>query len=139
VLRSLIKILNGYSLKPEDVMAVAGIDSGTLRTRLSRDDVRGSVVAKTGTLVSLDNGVSTLVGIAYTKARGPLLFAVFNSAGSVNAYRRLQDEFIEHVIEEEGGPVPVPRAEDALVNGPRNTIVQVLYKSGNQSPENSSD
>jgi len=139
VLRALIKMLNSYSLKPEDVMAVAGIDSGTLRTRLSRDDLRGSVVAKTGTLVSLDNGVSTLVGIAYTKARGPLLFAVFNSAGSVNAYRRLQDEFIEHVIAEEGGPVPVPRAEDALVNGSRNTIVQVLYKNRNQSPESSSD
>jgi D-alanyl-D-alanine carboxypeptidase/D-alanyl-D-alanine-endopeptidase (penicillin-binding protein 4) len=139
VLRALIKVLNGYSLKPEDVMPVAGIDSGTLRARLSRDDVRGSVIAKTGTLVSLDNGVSTLVGIAYTKAGGPLLFAVFNSAGNVNAYRRLQDEFIEHVIAEEGGPVPVPRAEDALVDSARNTITQVLYKNGNQPPESSSD
>jgi hypothetical protein len=120
-------------------MPVAGIDSGTLRARLSRDDVRGSVIAKTGTLVSLDNGVSTLVGIAYTKAGGPLLFAVFNSAGNVNAYRRLQDEFIEHVIAEEGGPVPVPRAEDALVDSARNTITQVLYKNGNQPPESSSD
>jgi serine-type D-Ala-D-Ala carboxypeptidase/endopeptidase (penicillin-binding protein 4) len=139
VLRSLIKVLGGYSLKPEDVMPVAGIDSGTLRARLSRDDVRGSVVAKTGTLVSLDNGVSTLVGIANTKSRGPLLFAVFNSAGSVNAYRRLQDEFIEKVIAEEGGSVPVPRVEDALGDGTRNTILQVLYKNGNQTAANSTD
>jgi serine-type D-Ala-D-Ala carboxypeptidase/endopeptidase (penicillin-binding protein 4) len=139
VLRSLVKILDAYSLKPEDVMPVAGVDSGTLRGRLSRDEVRGSIVAKTGTLVSLDNGVSTLVGIAYTKARGPLLFAVFNSAGSVNAYRRLQDEFIEHLVAEEGGPVPVTRAGDALVDNTRNTIVQVIYKNGNQTPEGSSD
>jgi D-alanyl-D-alanine carboxypeptidase/D-alanyl-D-alanine-endopeptidase (penicillin-binding protein 4) len=139
VLRALIKVLEGYSLKPEDVMAVAGIDSGTLRARLSRDDVRGSVIAKTGTLVSLDNGVSTLVGIAYTKAHGPLLFAVFNSAGNVNAYRRLQDEFIENMIAEEGGPGLVLRSEDALADTTRYTIVQVLYKNSNRPGENSSD
>jgi D-alanyl-D-alanine carboxypeptidase len=139
VLRALITVLSGYSLKPEDVMPVAGIDTGTLRGRLSRDDVRGSVIAKTGTLVSLDNGVSTLVGIAYTKSRGPLLFAVFNSAGNVNAYRRLQDEFIEDMIIEEGGPAPVQRVEDALADTTRNTIVQVLYKKANQSTEDSSD
>jgi D-alanyl-D-alanine carboxypeptidase/D-alanyl-D-alanine-endopeptidase (penicillin-binding protein 4) len=139
VLRALIKVLNGYSLKPEDVMPIAGIDSGTLRARMGRDDVRGSVIAKTGTLVSLENGVSTLVGIAYTKARGPLLFAVFNSAGNVNFYRRLQDEFINDLIAEEGGPVPVHRIEDALADNTRNTIVQVLYKNANQSAEGPSD
>jgi hypothetical protein len=67
------------------------------------------------------------------------LFAVFNSAGSVNAYRRLQDGFIEDVIAEEGGPAPVPRAEDALADYTRQTIVQVLYKPSNQPRENSSD
>jgi D-alanyl-D-alanine carboxypeptidase/D-alanyl-D-alanine-endopeptidase (penicillin-binding protein 4) len=139
VLRALIKVLSGYSLKPEDVMPIAGIDSGTLRVRFSRDDVRGAVVAKTGTLVSLEKGVSTLVGIAYTKSRGPLLFAVFNSAGDVNAYRRLQDQFIEDVIAEEGGPTPVHRTEDALADYTRRTIVQVLYKPSNQAGENSSD
>lgn len=139
VLRALIKMLSGYSLKPQDVMAVAGIDSGTLRARLSREDVRGSIIAKTGTLVSFENGVSTLVGIAYTKANGPLLFAVFNSAGNVNAYRRLQDEFIEDVVAEEGGPAPALRSEDALADNTRHTIVQVIYKNARQSPESSSN
>lgn len=128
VLRALESVLAAHSLKLEDVMAVAGIDSGTLRTRLSGDDVRGAVVAKTGTLVSIDNGVSTLVGIAYTRTRGPLLFAVFNSGGSVHKYRRLQDQFIERLISEEGGPVKATRAEDALADMTRQTIVQVLYK-----------
>jgi D-alanyl-D-alanine carboxypeptidase len=138
-LRALLEILSKYSLKPEDVMPVAGIDSGTLRARFDGEDVRGSVIAKTGTLVSLEKGVSTLVGIAYTKTRGPLLFAVFNSDGGVHSYRRLQDEFIERLIAEEGGPVRVPRAEDALADETRHSIVQVLYKSGGQSAGNSAE
>src|SRR5437867_10973613 len=100
-------------------MAVAGIDSGTLHGRLLHDDVRGSVIAKTGTLVSIDNGVSTLVGIAYTKSHGPLLFAVFNSGGNVSAYRRLQDQFIERLIAEEGGAQAAGRSEDALADASR--------------------
>ena len=56
VLRALLAVLSNYSLKAEDVMPIAGIDSGTLRVRLGREDIRGAVVAKTGTLVSMDNG-----------------------------------------------------------------------------------
>jgi D-alanyl-D-alanine carboxypeptidase len=116
-------------------MPVAGVDSGTLRTRLDREDVRGSVIAKTGTLVSIDNGVSTLVGIAYTRAHGPLLFAVFNSGGNVHAYRRLQDQFIERLIADEGGALSARRNEDALAGDTRNTIVQVFPRAGNQPAE----
>jgi len=139
MLRALLSILANYSLKAEDVMPVAGIDTGTLRGRFESDNVRGSVIAKTGTLVSLDNGVSTLVGIAYTKAQGPLLFAVFNSAGGVKSYRRLQDEFIEHLITEEGGPSPVSRVEDALADTTRHSIVQVMYKGDARAAANNAD
>ena len=135
VLRRLIEVLADHSLRPEDVMAVAGIDSGTLQRRLVRDDVRGSVIAKTGTLVSIDNGVSTLVGIAYTRAHGPVLFAVFNSGGNVKAYRRLQDQFIEQVIAEEGGALPALRNEDALADTTRHSIIQVLYGAATQPGE----
>ncbi|HSE37266.1 MAG TPA: D-alanyl-D-alanine carboxypeptidase, partial [Blastocatellia bacterium] len=135
VLRTLLEVLAAHSLKPEDVMAVAGVDSGTLRTRLGREDVRGAVIAKTGTLVSIDNGVSTLVGIAYTRTHGPLLFAVFNSGGNVNAYRRLQDQFIERLIADEGGALSARRNEDALAGDTRNTIVQVFGRAGNQPAE----
>jgi serine-type D-Ala-D-Ala carboxypeptidase/endopeptidase (penicillin-binding protein 4) len=138
IVRALIKVLASHSLKPEEVMAVAGVDSGTLRTRLGADDVRASVVAKTGTLVSIDNGVSTLVGVAYTK-EGPLLFAVFNSGGNVNAYRKLQDRFIERVIAEEGGALSANRTEDGLADTARHSIVQVLYRPGAQSSETAAD
>jgi len=86
VLRALIKVLADHSLKPEDVMPVAGVDSGTLRSRLGGEDVRGAVVAKTGSLVSIDKGVSTLVGIAYTRASGPLRKAwplLYQSASAI--------------------------------------------------------
>lgn len=139
VLRALIEVLSDHSLKPQDVMAVAGIDSGTLQRRLARDEVRGSVIAKTGTLVSIDNGVSTLVGIAYTRAHGPVLFAVFNSGGNVKAYRRLQDQFIEQVIAEEGGALPAVRNEDALADTTRHSIIQVLYGAGTQPAESATE
>lgn len=127
VLRALMSVLAKHSLKLEEVMPVAGVDSGTLRTRLGGGDIRGAVVAKTGTLVSIDNGVSTLVGVAYTRTRGPLLFAVFNSGGGVHQYRRLQDHFVERFIAGEGGPAKAARDEDALADLTRQSIVQVLY------------
>lgn len=139
VLRALMLVLERYSLKPEDIMPVAGIDSGTLRARLSSEQFRGSVIAKTGTLVSLEKGVSTLVGIAYTKADGPVLFAIFNSDGNVNQYRRLQDKFVEQILIEEGGPTPVGRSEDALAEKEPGAINQVLYKNRPAKTEEPAD
>jgi D-alanyl-D-alanine carboxypeptidase/D-alanyl-D-alanine-endopeptidase (penicillin-binding protein 4) len=129
VLRALIATLDRYSLNPEDIMPVAGVDSGTLRSRFAADGVRGAIVAKTGTLVSLDGGVSTLVGIAHTKAGGTLLFAIFDSDGSVRGYRRLQDTFLEEVIAEEGGGVPVSRLLDGLADFSSDSIVQIQYRT----------
>jgi D-alanyl-D-alanine carboxypeptidase/D-alanyl-D-alanine-endopeptidase (penicillin-binding protein 4) len=139
VLRGLLAALANYSLKAEDVMPVAGIDSGTLRVRLAGEEIRGAVIAKTGTLVSMDKGVSTLVGIVNTKEQGPLLFAIFNSAGDVNTYRRLQDQFVEKLIAEEGGPVRASRSEDALADETRDSIIQVLYKKQSPSTESAAD
>lgn len=122
MLRRLISVLSDCSLKPEDVMAVAGIDSGTLGSRLGSDGIRGSVIAKTGTLISIDNGVSTLVGIAHTRAQGPLLFAIFDSGGGVKGYRRSQDEFLTELITEKGGGVQCSRTEDALAVNERDSF-----------------
>src|SRR5262249_8817049 len=93
VLRGLISELAANSLEPEAVMPVAGVDSGTLRSRFIEDGIRGSVIAKTGTLVSIDNGVSTLVGLARTRSSGTLLFAIFDSDGGVKGQRRVADPF----------------------------------------------
>jgi serine-type D-Ala-D-Ala carboxypeptidase/endopeptidase (penicillin-binding protein 4) len=129
ILRALIATLDKYSLKPEDVMPVAGVDSGTLLGRFTSDEVKGAVIAKTGTLFSTDRGVSTLVGLAFTKAHGTLLFAVFNSDGRVRAYRHLQDDFMEQVIHDFGGASRVTRNQDALLDRPSGSIIQSLYQN----------
>jgi D-alanyl-D-alanine carboxypeptidase/D-alanyl-D-alanine-endopeptidase (penicillin-binding protein 4) len=129
ILRTLIATLDKYSLKPEDIMAVAGVDSGTLMGRFTSDEIKGAVIAKTGTLFSTDRGVSTLVGLAFTRGRGTLLFAVFNSDGRVHAYRHLQDDFIEQVVTEAGGASRAARHEDALGDRPSGSIIQSLYKN----------
>jgi len=126
VLRGLIAVLEKYSLKPEDIMPVAGVDSGTLRSRLGGDDIRGSVVAKTGTLGSTDRGVSTLVGIAHTRTDGIVLFAILDTGGGVHGYRRLQDKFVEAFLAEEGGGAPACRLTDALADNIHDSIVQVF-------------
>lgn len=103
MLRHLIGWLNLHNMLPEDVMPVAGVDPGTLHARLTAEDYRGAVVAKTGTLPGTDGGVSTLAGIMYTRDRGPVLFAIFNTRGPVHIYRRMQDNLLKELIAECGG------------------------------------
>jgi D-alanyl-D-alanine carboxypeptidase len=103
LLRELVKWLGVHNMAPEDVMPVAGVDAGTLHARLTEMDYRGTVVAKTGTLPGTDGGVSTLAGIMYTRDRGPIIFAIFNTRGPVSTYRRMQDSLLKDLIAECGG------------------------------------
>jgi D-alanyl-D-alanine carboxypeptidase/D-alanyl-D-alanine-endopeptidase (penicillin-binding protein 4) len=102
LLRHLVLWLNFNNLLPQDVLPVAGMD-GTLRNRFTTVDYRGSVIGKTGTLPVTDGGVSTLAGFVYTRDRGVLLFAIFNTKGNVNTFRRLQDSLLKDLIAESGG------------------------------------
>jgi D-alanyl-D-alanine carboxypeptidase len=106
LLQVMMRWLAQRNMEPDDIMPVAGIDKGTLQSRFKSADYRGAVVGKTGTLPGTDGGVSTLAGILYTKDRGPILFAIFNTRGSVKTYRQLQDRLIEDLIDESGGPQP---------------------------------
>ncbi len=111
LLRELIFWLNLSNLQPQDIMPVAGIDPGTLHGRFASEEYRGAIVAKTGTLPGTDGGVSTLAGVVYTRDRGTVLFAIFNSRGSVSTYRKLQDRFLKDFISECGG---VPEVNASL-------------------------
>src|SRR5712671_840671 len=106
LLQIMVQWLSEHDMEPDDIMPVAGIDAGTLQSRFRTLDYRGAVVGKTGTLPGTDGGVSTLAGILYTRGRGPILFAIFNSMGSVTVYRQLQDSLLKELIEESGGPQP---------------------------------
>jgi len=103
MMRTLYFWLNDHQMKLQDIMPVAGLDEGTLYGRFRDPDFRGGVLGKTGTNASKDGGVSALAGLAYTRDHGPVLYAILNSRGSVNAYRRWQDKFLKALIEESGG------------------------------------
>jgi len=98
--REFVFWLNLNNLQPQDLLPVAGVDAGTLARRFAGEEFRGAVIGKTGTLPGTDGGVSTLAGIAYTRNRGPVIFAVFNTQGSVATYRKLQDDFLKSFIVE---------------------------------------
>jgi D-alanyl-D-alanine carboxypeptidase/D-alanyl-D-alanine-endopeptidase (penicillin-binding protein 4) len=109
--REFVFWLNLNNMQPQDVLPIAGVDAGTLQRRFTSEAFRGGIIGKTGTLPVFDGGVSTLAGIVYTRAYGPVLFAIFNTKGSVAAYRRLQDDFLKGFIVESGG---IPDASASL-------------------------
>lgn len=105
-LRGLRDELKKYSLKLSDILPVAGIDPGTLEDRYTDATERGSVVAKTGTLVHTDGGASALVGQMNTKSGRVVLFVIFNQRGNVNSFRGNQDAIVVAIQGAFGGPAP---------------------------------
>ena len=108
--RELVFWLNVKNLQPQDVLPVAGVDAGTLspdhRRRIPRSDHRQNWNP------SRNRGRSQHTGlIAYTRDHGPVLFAIFNTKGPVNLYRRLQDDLMKGFIVESGG---IPDASVSL-------------------------
>lgn len=114
ILHKMINLLGTHQLRIEDIMPVAGVDSGTLLTRLRQPGVVGSVVAKTGTLNNTDRGVSTLQGVIYTEKYGPLLFAIFNMGGGVHYFRRQQDRFLMEAMAELETTLQAVRTDNIL-------------------------
>jgi D-alanyl-D-alanine carboxypeptidase len=111
--RAMMQILRGVrdelkknNLKLSDILPVAGIDPGTLEDRYTETAARGSVVAKTGTLVRTDGGASSLVGQMNTKSGRVVLFVIFNQRGNVNLFRSNQDAIVTAIQGAYGGPAP---------------------------------
>ena len=106
IFRALRDELARYKLTPADILPVAGIDPGTLEKRYTDFQARGSVIAKTGTLIRTDGGVSTLVGQMRTRSGETLLFVIFNQRGSVWRFRESQDALVAQFQNARGGPAP---------------------------------
>jgi D-alanyl-D-alanine carboxypeptidase len=106
ILRGLRDELKRNNLKLSDILPVAGIDPGTLADRYTDTLERGSVVAKTGTLVRTDGGASSLVGQMNTKSGRVVLFVIFNQRGNVNLFRSNQDAIVTAIQTAYGGPAP---------------------------------
>ena len=106
IFRALREELAANKLQPSDIMPVAGIDPGTLEKRYTEFQSRGSVVAKTGTLIRTDGGVSALVGQMRARNGETLLFVIFNQRGNVWRFRESQDALIAQIQNSRGGPAP---------------------------------
>lgn len=104
IFRALREELRKNKLSTTDIMPVAGIDPGTLQDRFTGSAWRGSVIAKTGTLIRTDGGVSSLVGQMKTAGGATLLFVIMNRQGSVLRFRLNQDHLVMQIQNSRGGP-----------------------------------
>lgn len=106
ILRALRDQLAQNKLSLSDILPVAGVDPGTLEERYTDPLERGSVVAKTGTLVRTDGGASSLVGQMKTKSGRIVLFVIMNQRGNVVRFRANQDGIVAAIQNSLGGPAP---------------------------------
>jgi D-alanyl-D-alanine carboxypeptidase/D-alanyl-D-alanine-endopeptidase (penicillin-binding protein 4) len=104
IYRGLRAELQKHGLSPSSIMPVAGIDPGTLEDRFNGLAWRGSVIAKTGTLMRTDGGASSLVGQMRAANGEVLLFVIMNQRGSVWRFRENQDYLVMLVQNTRGGP-----------------------------------
>lgn len=106
ILRALNEELQKHRLSLSAILPVAGIDPGTLEDRYTDPAARGSVVAKTGTLVRTDGGASSLVGEMKTRSGRVVLFVILNQRGNVLRFRQNQDQIVNSIQNTMGGPAP---------------------------------
>jgi serine-type D-Ala-D-Ala carboxypeptidase/endopeptidase (penicillin-binding protein 4) len=104
IFRALRDELAKHQLQTSDILPVAGIDPGTLKKRYTSYPSRGSVIAKTGTLIRTDGGASALVGQMQTARGETLLFVIFNQRGNVLRFRESQDALVTQLQSARGGP-----------------------------------
>lgn len=109
--RAMMKVMQAFQaelakhqLKLTDLLAVAGVDEGTLKRRLNAPGQAGSVTGKTGTLPETDNGVSSLSGEISTAHDGNYLFVIFHMHGDVHTFRARQNSFVTTFQRGHSGP-----------------------------------
>ncbi|MCK5739039.1 D-alanyl-D-alanine carboxypeptidase [bacterium] len=110
VLRELHQRCDNLHIDIAELLPVAGLDHSTLSHRFRNEAYRGCITGKTGTLCQTDNGVSTLSGFINTREYGMLVFTIFNSNGDVLTFKRWQDKFLRHIMDESGGAKPFRNA-----------------------------
>ena len=92
--------LNGLSVS--DVFPISGRDDGTVEGR----EIPTHAVVKTGTL----NSVSTLGGVIFTRAHGPVWFALLNRGNRRAALRAQQDALLQALTRTWGSVEDAPSA-----------------------------
>ncbi len=141
--RAMMKILRGLraelaksKLILSDILPVAGVDPGTLEERYTDPLERGSVIAKTGTLVRTDGGASSLVGQMKTKSGRVVLFVIMNQRGNVVRFRQNQDEIVAAIQNSLGGPAAFDYHPVTLSMRLANSHYATAKTSGEYEPKN---
>jgi len=122
VLRKLYQWCQKNDVTIDQIMPAAGLDPSTVGRRFSEPEYRGGILAKTGTLLVTDDGVSTLVGFINTKKYGMLVFGLFNSHGDVRTFHGWQNNFLKGIINRAGGIIPfreTPQVEKNIYTAQR--------------------
>jgi serine-type D-Ala-D-Ala carboxypeptidase/endopeptidase (penicillin-binding protein 4) len=104
VLRALRAELATHNLELPDILAVAGIDDGTLKKRFTEPNFKGTVIGKTGTLTETDQGVAALSGEMHTVGEDAFLFVIFEEHGDVDGFRTRQDKMVKKFLDDHSGP-----------------------------------
>jgi D-alanyl-D-alanine carboxypeptidase/D-alanyl-D-alanine-endopeptidase (penicillin-binding protein 4) len=136
VLRALRDELSRNKLSLSDILPVAGIDPGTLEDRYTDPLTRGSVVAKTGTLIRTDGGASSLVGQMKTRSGRVVLFVIMNQRGNVVRFRQNQDTIVTSIQNSLGGPAPFDYHPVKLAMRLANSEFEAAKGRGEFEPKN---
>ncbi len=88
-------------LELKDLMAVPGSDGGTFSTRHYPSSFKNSFVAKTGSLFN----TSSIAGAMSSQSRLSY-FGIFNQTEDIDGAHKIQDEMIQTLMNELGGPLP---------------------------------
>ncbi len=122
LLRRFYESVNRNGKRLDELLPAAGVDEGTLDERFT-EELRGSVVAKTGTLMR--QHASALVGVAYTKEKGPIFFVLLDKDEVIHA-RRHQDQLVTDMIYQYGGPSPTRSIINGFETRPKVIITQSI-------------
>jgi len=136
ILRALRDELARHKLSLTDILPVAGIDPGTLEERYTDPQERGSVVAKTGTLIRTDGGASSLVGQMKTKSGRVVLFVIMNQRGNVVRFRQNQDNIVTSIQNSLGGPAAFDYQPVKLAMRLANSEFEAAKGRGEFEPKN---
>ena len=136
ILRALRDELARNRLSLSDILPVAGIDPGTLEERYTDPLERGSVIAKTGTLIRTDGGASSLVGQMKTRSGRVVLFVIMNQRGNVVRFRQNQDSIVTSIQNSLGGPSPFAYQPVKLAMRLANSEFEAAKGRGEFEPKN---
>ena len=118
-------LLTPAKLTVADVFPVAGTDRGTIRRR----QIPAYTIVKTGTL----RKVATLAGGMFTRAHGPVWFALINQGPNLWNFRTQQDSLLHNLMGHWGAMAPPPAMFTPTIPGTetiRNDILPRVKASG---------